>query len=90
MGKQVDLIVEGGRVVTGGSVVEADVAIGGEKIVALTAPGNPPLEAGRARRIDASGKLVLPGVVDAHVHMRNFNLRQTHSPRLARPPPLVG
>ncbi|MGE5619956.1 MAG: dihydropyrimidinase [Sphingomonadaceae bacterium] len=75
MGRQIDVVVEGGRVVTGGVVTEATVAISGETIAAILAPGMLPPEASNARRIDATGKIVMPGVVDAHVHMANFNLQ---------------
>lgn len=82
MGKQIDLIIEGGRVVAGGVVTEATIAVSGESIAGLLAPGVVPLEAAQARRLDASGKIVLPGVVDAHVHMANFNLQADSFPTL--------
>jgi dihydropyrimidinase len=57
-------------VVTNGTVVHADgshpgwVAVAGETIVALGAGEPPPAR----RTLDAAGCLVLPGVVDPHVH----------------------
>lgn len=75
MVESIDTLVEGGRVVTGGAVSEATVAISDGKIVAILAPGMTPPEAAQAERIDATGKIVIPGVVDAHVHMANFNLQ---------------
>jgi allantoinase len=60
-----DLAIRGGRVVTSDGVVDADVMILDRVITGLVAPG-----AGDAReQIDARGMVVLPGVVDAHVHV---------------------
>ncbi len=60
-----DLAVRGGRVVTSDGVVDADVMILDRTILGLVAPGT-----GDARdEIDARGMVVLPGVVDAHVHV---------------------
>ncbi len=61
-----DIIIRGGDVVTPQGVIKADVAIKGETIAAVTAPGVL-TEAGRV--IDATGKIVMPGGVDPHVHM---------------------
>ena len=47
--------------------VQADVAIAGETIAAVVAPGTA-LDA--ARTIDARGKHVIPGAVDVHSHHR--------------------
>jgi dihydropyrimidinase len=65
--------------ITGGTVVNAtgrgaaDVLIDGEKIVALLTPGSTvlgtDLSAGVDRVIDATGKYVIPGGIDAHTHM---------------------
>ena len=60
------LVVSGGMVVTPQGAVEADVAIAGERIVAVAAG----LPRDDARVIDASGLLVLPGVIDVHTHLR--------------------
>jgi N-acyl-D-aspartate/D-glutamate deacylase len=62
-----DLVIASGSVVdgTGGPATRADVAIDGDRITAVTAPG----QAGAARRtIDADGAVVTPGVVDVHAH----------------------
>jgi dihydropyrimidinase len=65
-----DLIVRGGDVVTPQGVAQCDVAIKGETIAAVAAPGT--LAAGDAvRLIEAAGKIVMPGGVDPHVHMRH-------------------
>ena len=57
----VDVVVRGGRVVTSTDIVEAAVAIRGDKIVAI---GPDSLLPKADRVIDASGKLVLPGLID--------------------------
>ena len=61
-----DLIIRGGRVVDGTGLpwFHADVAIEGGKIAAVGALG-----AAQAKTIlDAKGKVVSPGFIDAHVH----------------------
>src|SRR5262249_42739290 len=62
----VDIVVRGGKVVTSTDVVEAAVAIRGDKIVAI---GPDSLLPKADREIDASGKLVLPGLIDCHLHV---------------------
>ncbi|MEK7814820.1 MAG: amidohydrolase family protein [Chloroflexota bacterium] len=62
----VDTIVRGGQVVTSSEVYEAAIAISGEKIVAL---GPEELLPPADTYIDASGKYVLPGLIDCHVHL---------------------
>jgi dihydropyrimidinase len=60
-----DLLVQGGVVVTGAGIARADVGVRGETIAAVAAD----LPQGGAQRVvDASGKLVLPGIIDAHTH----------------------
>ena len=54
----------GGRVVSGSTVVEADVLVDGEKIVAVA----PHIDAPDAEVVDVTGKLLLPGFIDAHTH----------------------
>ncbi|MEP6893143.1 MAG: allantoinase AllB [Gaiellaceae bacterium] len=58
-------IVRGGSVVTGDRTLVADVAILDGRIVAVGAA----LDLTAGEEIDASGLHVLPGVVDAHVHL---------------------
>lgn len=69
----VDTILHGGDLVTAAGVVQADVAISGGTIVALGAAGAMP-EA--ARVIDLSGKLVFPGLIDAHAHYGHDDFAQ--------------
>lgn len=61
-----DLIIKNGSLVFDNGVVLADVAVKGEKIWAIGYARDFP-EA--ARIIDASGKYVLPGAIDAHMHV---------------------
>ncbi|MCC7426886.1 MAG: amidohydrolase family protein [Alphaproteobacteria bacterium] len=62
-----DLIVRGDRVVTPQGVGAYDIAVQGGRIVAVTAPGALPAGAG-TRVVDATGKIVMPGGIDPHVH----------------------
>jgi dihydropyrimidinase len=59
-----DTIIRGGTVATASDTFACDVGISGEKITALGS------NLGDAREIvDATGKLVLPGGIDSHVHL---------------------
>ncbi len=60
-----DIVMKNGLVVTGSKIRKADIGIKGEKIAAVQ-PNLPVKEADRA--IDASGKYVMPGAIDVHVH----------------------
>jgi dihydropyrimidinase len=62
-----DLIIRGGVVVTASGRRETDVAVEGGRIVAVGDGLSVPPD---AREVDASGLLVLPGVVDVHTHTR--------------------
>jgi len=60
-----DLAIRGGRVVTADGVIEADIHVLEGTITALSPRG----ERHARDEIDARGLIVLPGVVDAHVHV---------------------
>lgn len=60
------LIFEGGRIVTDEGLVQQDILVDGETITTI----GKNLGAEDAERIDASGRLVLPGLVDIHTHLR--------------------
>ncbi len=63
MGK-VDLAIRNGRPVTGAGVGEpADIGIEGERVACIG------IVPAARDEIDARGKLVLPGCIDAHVHL---------------------
>ena len=61
-----DLVIRGGQVVTPWGVGSWDVAVGGERIVAVAEPDS--LTADVARVIDATGKIVIPGGIEPHAH----------------------
>jgi dihydropyrimidinase len=63
-----DLVVEGGTVVHETGQFVGSVGIRDGKIAALRSSLTSARLSGR-RTLDARGKLVLPGVIDAHVHM---------------------
>ena len=63
----IDLIIRGGQVVTPGGVGGWDVAVEGEKIVAVAEQGALPGDVGRV--IDATGKIVVPGGIEPHAHI---------------------
>lgn len=63
-------VIRGGLVVTASDEIHADVLIEDGRIAALAATGTPAADAWTAERsIDATGKYVIPGGVDAHTHM---------------------
>jgi dihydroorotase len=64
----IDLRISGGDVATPQGKLRADVLVDGGRIAGVVSPGVELSDVGRT--IDASGKLVLPGMVDPHVHTR--------------------
>src|SRR5688572_15403321 len=64
-----DLVIRGGQVAAAQGVGTWDIAIQGEKIVAIAAP-EALRDVAAARVIDAAGKIVVPGGVDAHIHCK--------------------
>ena len=61
-----DLVVRSDRVVTPHGVGAYDVAIQGDKIVAVATPDT--LTGDVTRTVDATGKIVVPGGIDPHTH----------------------
>ena len=59
-----DLIVRGGTLVTAEGPEEADLAVEGGRIAAIS----PDLEGTAREEVDARGFHLLPGAIDAHVH----------------------
>jgi dihydropyrimidinase len=66
-------LITGGTVVSATGRVAADVLVDGETVAAVLAPGSSLLgfdvAANVDRVVDATGKYVVPGGVDAHTHM---------------------
>jgi len=63
---ELDIVIAGGRVVTGADTFRCDVGIAGDRIVCLG-------EGLSGKRvIDAEGLLVLPGGVDSHCHIEQL------------------
>lgn len=65
MSHELNLVIKGGLVVTGAGVTRSDLGVRGDEIVE-PAPDLEPQRA--ARTIDATGRFVLPGVLDVHAH----------------------
>ena len=64
----VDILIKNGTVFTPNGVLRCNIAVAEGKIVSLVNDSHSP----KAERvIDCKGKLVLPGVIDAHVHFRD-------------------
>lgn len=62
----VDLVLKGGKIATSTGVVEADVAVDQGKIVDISKETNLPKA---DTMLNISGLFVLPGIIDAHVHV---------------------
>src|SRR6185503_11742207 len=58
-------LIKNGTLITASDTVQADVLIQDEKIARI----EPALEMDSVKVIDATGKLILPGGVDPHVHL---------------------
>lgn len=69
-----DLVIRGGVVVRADGMGFADLGVQDGRIAAVLAPGE---TIAAAQAIDATGKYVLPGLVDAHAHIPGF-LQNTH------------
>ncbi|HVS64829.1 MAG TPA: dihydroorotase [Thermoanaerobaculia bacterium] len=67
---QRSLLIRGGRVVDPGRELDddLDVLIGEDGLIAEVAAG---IEASEAELLDATGKVVTPGLIDIHVHLRD-------------------
>ena len=68
MNKQ-DLVIQNGRVFDGFRFAQCDVRVEDGVIVEIS----PHIEANDAEVVRADGKLVIPGMVDAHVHLRGIS-----------------
>ncbi len=63
----IDLLIRGGQVVTPWGTGGWDVAVAGERIVAVAEQGTLPGDVGRV--LDATGKIVVPGGIEPHAHI---------------------
>jgi len=72
---ELDLVIRGGEVVNVGSAERADVGIAGGVVAQVGGD-----LAGR-RELDATGLLLLPGAIDAHVHLSSPPGARTAGPR---------
>jgi dihydroorotase len=68
-----DTLIRGGRIATPAGLRAADLGILGGRVAAWLAPG---LRAAASEVVEADGLVVLPGLVDAHVHFRDPGLTQ--------------
>ncbi|MDG6988588.1 MAG: allantoinase AllB [Nitrososphaerota archaeon] len=69
-----DLVVRNGLVVRASGPFEADVYVSDGKVAAVSRSASASRQAGRA--VDARGALVLPGLIDSHVHFRDPGMTQ--------------
>ncbi|HSQ03668.1 MAG TPA: amidohydrolase family protein [Burkholderiales bacterium] len=83
-----DLVIRSDRVVTPAGVAACDIAIEGEKIVAVAAAGT--LDAAMVGRlVDAKGKIVIPGGIDPHVHLKWYAPHPDGTVTYTDPPSVV-
>src|SRR5215467_1778513 len=73
-----DLVISGGNCVLPNGAIAADIGVAGGKIAMIGAPGS---LAAAARTVDATGKIVIPGGIDPHIHC----LSPSRSPGEAEP-----
>ena len=83
------LIIHGGDVVTPEGVVRCDVGIAEERIATLAAPGTLPAQSAE-RVIDATGRIVMPGGIDPHVHLKHPWIKPDGTTLITAGPEQVG
>ncbi len=67
----VDVVLVNAKVFTNGNLVDAGVAIDNGKIVKIAKTTNLP---SASKKYDLNGNVVLPGLIDVHVHLRDQQL----------------
>lgn len=72
---KLDLVIRNGRIVNAGGEMRADIGIAKGVIAQIGG------EMRAVRELDATGQLVLPGGIDAHVHLTSPAERPTDGPR---------
>lgn len=63
----VDIVIKNGLLVLPHGITEGSVVVDDGKIVGIVRSGEPTAD----RVVDASGRVVMPGMVDMHVHLRD-------------------
>lgn len=83
-GLLIDLLIRGGSVVsvTTGERFAADVAISGERIIAVLPAGTP---VASDEVLEAEGQLIVPGYIDAHLHIESSFVTPAAFARLTLP-----
>ncbi|WP_122090916.1 dihydroorotase [Halalkalicoccus subterraneus] len=71
----IDLVISGGTLATPRRLIDCDIAVNDSKIAAI---GDKQTFPEAKERVDASGLLVMPGVVDPHVHIDGYLSRETY------------
>lgn len=66
------MVLENSKLYLRGEIVEAGLAVEGDKIVKVGKETNLPPA---SKRINIQGRLILPGLIDAHVHLRDQDLK---------------
>src|ERR1700751_2913179 len=66
-----DLVIRNGRLVSPAAITPGTIGVSDGSIAAIASPGE---QITCASEIDATGTLILPGLVDAHVHIPGFLL----------------
>lgn len=69
----IDKVIKRGTIVTHTGMFKGNIAIKGEKIYSILSPGDTPES---LEEIDASGKYIIPGVIDGHVHFHDPGLTE--------------
>ncbi|MEM1581775.1 MAG: dihydroorotase family protein [Candidatus Bathyarchaeia archaeon] len=67
----VDLVLKNSKIYVFNRIIEAGLAIDGERIVRIAKETNLPRA---SEKMDLNGMLVLPGFIDVHVHLRDQEL----------------
>jgi len=67
---EVDLVISGGKVFFNGTILDGGVAVEGGKIVAVAKDAGLPRG---EERFDIRGRILCPGFIDSHVHLRDMN-----------------
>ncbi|NRC57338.1 hypothetical protein [Neoaquamicrobium sediminum] len=63
---EVDLILVNGQVLSSGALVEANILVNHGKVAGIVDPSHC---AAAGQTVDCTGLVVLPGMVDCHIHL---------------------